>query len=358
MNAKKGKILVVLTGGTIGSTSSDGVRGIAGDSPYILLREFRSAFPAYAGCEFEVINPYSILSENLTCEVWSLLYGALLEADTSEYDGIIITHGSDTLAYTSAAIGMLMRHTKCPIVLTAADRPADDPASNALPNFRASVDFILNGGVRGVFVSYRRNSDGAQVIYIATRLCSADCYADEFSSYGGDCFGLMRDGTFIPELSPLNPSLEGMKRELQPIARENIDFGARKILLLRSYPGMDYSVINPCGYAAVVNYGYHCATAYTAYAEGKNTSLLKFAEMCRECGVDLWLGSFKSAESEIYSTQTETERSGIKKFYDMSPEAAYVKAVLAYNLPGVNPSGFMQSCIYFEILGQKIAESR
>ena len=73
----KGKILVVLTGGTIGSTCSDGVRGIIGDSPYILIREFRKKYHDYSDCEFEVINPYSILSENLTCEVWSLLYGAL-----------------------------------------------------------------------------------------------------------------------------------------------------------------------------------------------------------------------------------------------------------------------------------------
>ena len=202
----KGKILVVLTGGTIGSTCSDGVRGIIGDSPYILIREFRKKYHDYSDCEFEVINPYSILSENLTCGVWSELYATLNAVDTAAYDGIIITHGSDTLAYTSAAMGMLMRHTKCPIVLTAADRPVNDPASNALPNFRASVDFIRSSGLKGVFVSYRRNADGAQVIYIATRLLSADCFADEFSSYGGCCFGRMEDGLFVPDSSPLNPS--------------------------------------------------------------------------------------------------------------------------------------------------------
>ena len=355
MTSKIGKILVVLTGGTIGSTCSDGVRGIVGDSPYILIREFRQKYPDYSDCEFEVINPYSILSENLTCEVWTLLYQALNQVHTSAYDGIIITHGSDTLAYTSAAIGMLMRHTKCPIVLTASDRPPNDPASNALPNFRASVDFVLNGGVRGVFVSYRRNSDGLQVVYLATRLCSADCYADEFSSYGGSCFGVVCDGRFVPELSRLNPSTDSMNSAWPPISEKYVDFGARRVLLLRSYPGMDYSVINPDGYDAVINYGYHCATAYTAYAQKKLPSLLKFAETCHECGVNLWLGSFKSTESEVYSTQTDTERSGIKKFYDMSPEAAYVKAVLAYNLPGVDPDEFMQSCVFYESPGQEIS---
>lgn len=353
--ARNAKILIVLTGGTIGSTSREGVRGITGNSPYILIREFRRVFPAYSCCEFEVINPYSILSENLTCGVWSELYATLNAVDTAAYDGIIITHGSDTLAYTSAAMGMLMRHTKCPIVLTAADRPVNDPKSNALPNFRASVDFIRNSGLKGVFVCYRRNADGAQVIYIATRLLSADCYADEFSSYGGCCFGRMQDGVFIPELSALNPSAEAMNREWQPIAGQCADLSAKKILFLHSYPGMDYSAVTPDGFAAVVNYGYHCATAC---AEGESTSLLKFAERCRECGVHLWLSSFKSAESEIYSTQTETQRLGIGRFYDMSPETAYVKSVLAYNLPVVHREQFMQSCIYYEILGQDISENK
>ena len=350
MTVRNGKILVVLTGGTIGSTCSDGVRGIAGDSPYILIREFRSRCPGYAGCELEVINPCSILSENLTCDVWNVLYRTLHSVDTAAYDGIIMTHGSDTLAYTAAAMGMLMRHTECPIVLTAADRPVNDPMSNALPNFRASVDFILSSGLNGVFVSYRRNADGAQVIYLATRLLSADCYADEFSSYGGGCFGTMKDGKFISESSSVNPSPDSFTRRLTPVAGECVDLGAKKVMLLRSYPGMDYSAIDPRGFAAVVNYGYHCATAC---AVGENTSLLSFAERCRECGAQLWLGSFKHSESEIYSTQAEMEASGIRRFYDMSPEAAYVKAVLACNLPVRNPDGFMCGCVFYEMIGQQ-----
>ena len=346
MNDNQGKILVALTGGTIGSACVDGVRGLSGDSPYILIREFRRAFPEYAGCRLDVINPCSILSENLTCEVWNVLYKALRSVDIGSYDGIIVTHGSDTLAYTAAATGMLLRDIDCPVVLTAADRPVDDPASNALPNFRAAVDFILGGGLRGVFVSYRRNADGAQTIYLATRLLSADCFCDEFSSYGGGCFGIMKDGRFIPEESTVNPSPDSVNSRLQPIAGEDIDLRANRIMILRSYPGMDYSAINPEGFAAVVNYGYHCATACV---EGENTSILRFAEKCREAGVKLWLGSFKRAEGEIYSTQTENSRAGIGSIYDMSPEAAYVKAVLAYNLPIGSPEAFMENCIYFEM---------
>lgn len=344
------KILVILTGGTIGSVCSDGVRDIAGDSPYLLLRAFRRQCPAYADIAFDVHNPYSILSENLTPACWETLYAALTDIDPLAYGGIIVTHGSDTLAYTAAALGLLLRHTTIPVVLTAADRPVDDPRSNAIPNFRAAVDFIRNGGATGVFVSYRHNDTGAQTIYLAPRLGSADNFRDEFSSYGGAPFGAIKDGAFVPAASPVNPALVDISRPFSPIAGHAIRLD-KKVMLLRAYPGMDYAALNPEGFAAVVHYGYHCATAST---EGENTSLLRFAERCAQCGAKLWLGSFKQAENEQYATGRTLLDSGILPFYDMSPEAAYAKAVLAYNLPDISPEDFMQRCVYFEMVGHDV----
>lgn len=346
------KILVVLTGGTIGSVCNNGIRGINGDSPYILLREFSRQCPEYSSCEFEVINPYSILSENLSYTCWVKLYSALTGIDSDAYNGIIITHGSDTLAYTAAAIGYLMRHTKCPIVLTAADRPVNDPQSNATANFRSAVDFIANSHISGVFVSYRKGGrHPANALYLATRLCSADCFCDEFSSYGGGMFGQIKDSEFIRSDSKVNPSITELNRKFSPIASDKIHLN-RKVMLLHSYPNMDYSAINPENFAAVINCGYHCATACTS---GESLSLVKFAERCNKCGTDLWLGSFKSSESEIYASNDLLLKCGIKKFCDMSWEAAYVKAVLAYNIPhSVTPADFMCRNIYFEQVGHGI----
>lgn len=345
------KILVILTGGTIGSVCSDGVRDIAGDSPYLLLRAFRGSYPEYADCEFEVRSPYRILSENLTCKHWEALYAALSEvcaaADTT-FRGIIVTHGSDTLAYTAAALGLLLRHTQIPIVLTAADHPVDDPRSNALPNFRAALDLIRNGGRKGVFVSYQRYDTGAQAIYLATRLVSADNCRDEFSSYGGAPLGVMKDGRFVPDNAPWNPRDDQFDWEYVPIVKGPFTLD-QKVMLLRAYPGMDYSAIEPQGFAGVVHYGYHCATACT---KGETTSLLRFAERCAKCGTKLWLGAFKYAENERYATSRALLDSGILPFYDMSPEAAYVKAVLTCNLPDIDAEGFMKGNIYYERVGK------
>lgn len=347
---KSQKILVVLTGGTIGSVSSDSVRGIAGDSPYLLLREFRRQHPTYADCKFDTVNPFSILSENLTPAHWTMLFSILSKTDLSSYQGIIITHGSDTLAYTSAALGMMLRHLPLPIVLVAADRPVGDPKSNAIPNFRAALDFILTGGRKGVFVSYRRYDTGTQAIYLATRLVSADNCRDEFSAYGGTPLGVIKDGIFVPDNTETNPTAHQLNLSYAPVVADQWEL-SRKVMLLRAYPGMDYAAIDPQGFAAVLQYGYHSATACT---EGTNTSLLHFAERCEACGTSLWLGAFKRAEGEMYATSRELLDHGIHPFYDMSPEAAYAKAVLACNLPETSAftdaEGFMKAGIYYEFV--------
>lgn len=344
------KILVILTGGTIGSVCNDNVRGISERSPYILLQTFRENHLEYCNCEFEVINPYSILSENLTFACWESLYSTLVNADQSKYDGIIITHGSDTLAYTAIALGILMRHTEIPIVLTASDRPVGDPKSNAVPNFRAAVDFILGSNLNGVFVSYKRYADNIQAIYLATRLCSADNFNDEFSSYGGGFLGKVNDGCFVASNFEINPTLSQINCIFRPVANSEIRLD-KKIMLLHSYPEMDYSAINPDGFAAVINYGYHSATACT---DGNSFSLLRFAEKCQKYGAALWLGSFSTSQNQLYSTSRQLLDNGILQFFDMSPEAAYVKAVLAYNLPGIHPEEFMRRCVYFEMPGHNI----
>ncbi len=351
------KILVVLTGGTIGSRAVHGVRDVDGASQYLLTRRFTESYPEYfgrGGCEFEIISPYAVLSENLSLGCWEKLYSALNRAaQGGDFAGIVVAHGSDTLAYTSAIMAMLLRQTPCPIVFTASDRPVDDPLSNALGNFKAAVDFILNGGLRGVFVSYRTYPaplleeffpmQGRQLIHLASRLRSADCCTDEFSSYGGVPFGEMTGGEFRAFGFP-NPTAAELEQQRAPIAPDEIHL-TRRVLLLHSYPDLDYAAVNPDGFAAVLNCGYHSATAC---CEGETTSLLRLAERCHDCGAELWLGSFKSCEGEMYASSRQLLDCGIKPFLDMSWEAAYAKALLAYNLPEVDADVFMARDVCFE----------
>ena len=94
------KILVVFTGGTIGSCYNDGVISPDSSTRYKLIEMYKQN-GGYA--EFDAISPYTVLSENLNGEYFNLLYNSVKE-NINNYDGIIVTHGTDTcLLYTSDA---------------------------------------------------------------------------------------------------------------------------------------------------------------------------------------------------------------------------------------------------------------
>ncbi|MBS5276000.1 MAG: asparaginase [Clostridiales bacterium] len=90
------KILVVALGGTIGSIWGNKIT--PDKNPLKVLDYYKG------NAEFECISPFVCLSENMTRELWRRLIDCLNGIDCKKYEGIIILHGSDTLAYTSAII--------------------------------------------------------------------------------------------------------------------------------------------------------------------------------------------------------------------------------------------------------------
>ena len=77
------------------------------------------------------------------------------EEELAVYDGVIITHGSDTLPYTCAALAFLLRDVPIPLVLVASNYSLGDSRSNGLANFRSAVELIASRQVRGVFTVFQ-----------------------------------------------------------------------------------------------------------------------------------------------------------------------------------------------------------
>ena len=92
------KILVLFTGGTIGSTVDGATVHTDPAAASRLLSLYRARFGE--DVLFEVRRPCNLLSENATPGLWSLLERSVREEELAVYDGVIITHGSDTLPYT------------------------------------------------------------------------------------------------------------------------------------------------------------------------------------------------------------------------------------------------------------------
>ena len=137
------KILVVALGGTIGSIWGNKIT--PDKNPLKVLDYYKG------NAEFECVSPFVCLSENMTRELWQRLIDCLNGIDCEKYEGIIILHGSDTLAYTSAIIANAFWDKN--IVLVAADKPIECSDSNGIKNFEAAVEHLFSHK-DGVYVSY------------------------------------------------------------------------------------------------------------------------------------------------------------------------------------------------------------
>ena len=324
-------ILVVFTGGTIGSTASEGTIDTAGSAPFKLLQQFQQHYKNHQQVHFSTIQPLQILSENLAPSVWKTLVSAIEAEQPDRYDGIIITHGTDTLAYTAAALSFYFHAVKLPILLVSSDYPLDDSRANGLENLICAVEFILQNIQSGVFVPYRNQKQLTQVHRGSRLACSLQLSGD-FFSVQGKSFMQFENRKF----SLMNPSTKSILGENRPLTqgRKSItchikaNFSER-ILMIKPYPGLNYAHFNLENVDAVLNDLYHSGTACASTQWGENYSLLEFIKRCGEQNIKVYLApAIKSADA--YQSIRALIEQGAEMIWNISIEAAYVKLMLAY----------------------------
>lgn len=330
------KILTVLTGGTIGCKIENhtiDVKGNVCDITEIYKEKIE------AETEFQIISPLNILSENMSVFYFNELLKCLYEIDFKNYDGVIVTHGSDTLSYTAALLGMCFAHINVPMVLVAADYPLSYDKSNGLENFIGAVELIKSKTVKGVFVSY--GTKDKTDIYIATRLCEADRFLDKFSDFTGTPFACSTNCNIEFIKSPYNPDLNEINKERQPVF-EKVPVIKECVQILNCYPSYDYeSIIIKDNVKAFLQLSYHSGTIS---AEEKT---IEFLKKCKDKGIDFYLCSLKKSEDLYASTKKITEFNA-KPLYNISREAAYAKLLLAYSQNKIQPQEFIEKNIFFE----------
>lgn len=338
------RILVVLTGGTIGSIVEGTTIDVREASAYNLINLYEEKYGT--DIDFDIIKPYNILSENLEPGCWVKLCKCIDETDVSKYDGIIITHGSDTLAYTSALLGYCYHQMEIPMILVAANYALEDARSNGLINFYHAVCLIREKKVKGVFTVYQ-NDKKENIVYLATRIKEADTFADRFSVYGYVDFGKMVDGKLVLNQHPQNPTPDELQHSTDR-KRITLKEYKKKILMIRPYPGLNYdSIALSEEIGAVLHCLYHSATASSLPG---NTSAVRFMESCKEKEIPVYLASFKKTAEKLYATSKELLKTGAIPLVNISEEAAYTKLVLAYNQQETEPVKFMNENIYHEML--------
>lgn len=312
-------LLVVFTGGTIGSQLADGTINTSSNKGSQLLHMFNSLDSNPQELSFKTLHPLQILSENLHPQHWQTLISAIEAEDLSNFDGIIVTHGTDTLAFSAAALGLYFNNLPIPLVLVSSDLPLDNPQANGLANFSCAVEFIRRIPQRGVFVVYQ-NPGQAMQIYRGTRLASCLPLGSDFIGVRSLAFQTYVQNQFInQEPKPDN--------QPNPI-KLNAGFSTR-ILLFRPYPGLDYTQYNLENIDIVLHDLYHSGTACASACQGEAHSLPTFIQHCRQRQIPVYLTPALKTEAAYASTR-ELLANGASMIWNMSLEAAYAKLLLAY----------------------------
>lgn len=133
---KKQNILMLATGGTIACKRSE-----SGLTPLLSSQELIQFVPDSRNfCEVEAIQVFNIDSTNMQPCHW-LSIAQIIHKQYNHFDGFVICHGTDTMAYTAAALSYLIQNSPKPIVITGAQKPIDMEITDAKTNLLDSLRF-------------------------------------------------------------------------------------------------------------------------------------------------------------------------------------------------------------------------
>ena len=236
------KLLVIATGGTIASRVS--VNGLA---PGIPLEQMLDYVPQIRQCcKIDSVQLMNLDSTNMQPNHWLDIAATIYEA-YEQYDGFVILHGTDTLAYTAAALSYLIQNSPKPIVLTGSQKPIDQDISDAKSNITQSVLYASDPASRDVNIVF----NGEVIVGTRGRKVRTKSF-NAFSSIDFPHKAVIRDHKIIRYIQDSTENDSG-KQQLQYYDRLD-----SKVFVLKLIPGVTADVFTYLkdNYSAIVIEGF------------------------------------------------------------------------------------------------------
>ena len=303
------KLLFIFTGGTIGSTVNGDIISTDNKKPYLILEKYREIYGI--NFEYDILQPYTELSENNTGATIRKLIGTVLENLPKGYDGIIITHGTDTIQYSAAVLSYTVK-TNIPLCLVSSNYTIENPKANGLVNLHCAVRFMETVKTAGVWVSYKNQNDIPRIhkgSRLLERQAFTDCIFSVMDTYYGSFDG---DFNFHP-----NPEYSQSPDSIDYFSPDTLTEEADNILRIEPYLGMVYPKIEQ-KIKYILHGSYHSGTINTKSIFPSDF----FAESNRR-GIKIFLTGTESGE--CYESTQAFKDLHLIPVNNLSPISAYVK---------------------------------
>ena len=300
----KKHILLLTTGGTI--ACAPGGEGLEPQRSSIMERELDQLRSYY---DITVKDVICLDSSNITPEEWQLIARAIFE-NRLDYDGIVVSHGTDTMAYTASAVTFLLPDMDRSVVFTGSQLPLTDMLSDGPANLRTAFAMAASG-CPGVFLAFdRKVMLGCRAVKVRASGFSA------FESVNARYVATVSNRGLVVDESVL-PRPRGNARLCLKLSRE--------VFLLKLTPGLNpaiFDMLAAMGYKGIV---------IEAFGLGGVNVLHKGLRGIRravEDGISVVITTqclYDSADLRVYQVGNKLLELGVIQGMYMTSEAAYTK---------------------------------
>jgi len=230
------RITIVSTGGTIASRVDYRTGAV---HPALTANDLYTVVPELSQiAEIEAEILFSIFSENMMPNHWAELAVKLSEKIRDGTEGVVVTHGTDTMGYTAAAMSFALQDLPVPVVLVGAQRSSDRPSSDAATNLAGAARIASSPIAEVVVTMHEGLSDDSIIVHRGTKV--RKCHTsrrDAFRSINSRPLARLKDG----KLEILTQRYRERKTDRRLILREKFD---PRVALIKTYPGINPEVID------------------------------------------------------------------------------------------------------------------
>ena len=307
MNEKK-KILLLTTGGTIASVpGGEGLEPMRSD---VMERELEQLRTYY---EITVRDVMCLDSSNIRPEEWRLIAQEVFRY-RKDFDGVVVSHGTDTMAYTASAVTFMLPDIDRPVVFTGSQLPLTDMLSDGPDNLRTAFAMAASG-CNGVFLAFDRK-------------VMLGCRAVKVRASGFSAFASV-NARDVGHVSNLGLVLD---REALPVAKGEprlLDNVSQNVFLLKLTPGL-----NPAIFDMLAAMGYR-GIVVEAFGLGGINVLnkgLRGIHRAVEDGISVVVTTqclYDSSDLRVYQVGNKLLEMGVIQGRDMTSEAAMTKLMWA-----------------------------
>ena len=306
--ADKKNLLLLTTGGTIASLP--GGKGLEPQRSDVMERELAMLRTYY---DITVRDLMCLDSSNIRPEEWKLIARSIFESREG-FDGIVVSHGTDTMAYTASAVTYMLPNIDLPVVFTGSQLPLADVLSDGPDNLRTAFAMAASGHP-GIFLAFdRKIMLGCRAVKVRASGFSA------FESVNARYAAVVSNRGLEVDKSVL-PKITGPARIQTDLSKE--------VFLLKLTPGLSpaiFEMLAAMGYKGIV---------IEAFGLGGMNVLhrgLRGIQRCVEDGVSVVITTqclYDSANLQVYQVGNELLELGVIQGRDMTSEAAMTKLMWA-----------------------------